>query len=79
LYDGIVDPAWGHKGENPAQICLTNNAAASFLNFDAAGSMKHPVKDLRKYACKLPALSSVSIPQVTDAPVGGAAKGVGSN
>jgi hypothetical protein len=79
LYDGMVDPAWGHKGENPAQICLTNNAAASFLNFDAAGSMKHPAKDLRKYACTLPALAGVSIPQVTHTPGEGAAKGAGSN
>lgn len=70
LYDGMVDPAWGKKGENPGSICLGNNGAASFLNFDAAGGMKRPVKDAKKYACTLPALSAVSIPQAS-APAAG--------
>lgn len=62
LYDGLVDPAWG-KAENSGQICLQNNGAASFLNFDAANNMKHPITDAKKYSCSLPALSGVSIPQ----------------
>lgn len=62
LYDGLVDPAWG-KAENSGQICLQNNGAASFLNFDAADNMKHPITDAKKYSCSLPALSGVSIPQ----------------
>jgi parallel beta-helix repeat protein len=67
LYDGLLDPAWGNKSKNPGNICLENNGAATFLNFDVAGDMKHPVKDAKQYACTLPALAAVSIPQVTAA------------
>jgi parallel beta-helix repeat protein len=59
LYDGIADPAWGKK-ENPGQICLENNGAATFLNFDAANNMNHPITDPKKYSCSLPALSPVA-------------------
>jgi len=48
-YDGVVDPAWPRKSGNPGQICLTNNGAATFLNFDAAENMKHPITDAAKY------------------------------
>jgi parallel beta-helix repeat protein len=61
LYDGLVEPRWGHKA-NSGQVCLQNNGAATFLNFDAAGGMKHPVRDLKVYDCALPALSAVSLP-----------------
>jgi len=71
-YDGSVDPAWGKKGDNPGQICLMNNGAATFLNFDAAGEMKHPVTDVKRYGCTLPALDAVVIPQTLNAKVGGA-------
>jgi parallel beta-helix repeat protein len=76
LYDGMVDPAWGKKGENPGNICLVNNGAATFLNIDVPGQMKHPVHDVKKYGCTLPGLSAVSIPQT-----GGAvpAKGAGTD
>jgi len=63
LYDGWLDPAWGNKTKNPGNICLENNGSASFLNFDVANNMKRPVKDLKQYACSLPALAAVSIPQ----------------
>lgn len=63
LYDGMVDPQWGRKGPNQGNICLQNNGAVAFLNFDVAGRMKHPVKDVRQYACSLPPLAAVSIPQ----------------
>lgn len=63
LYDGLVDKEWKRKGPNPGQICLQNNSAATFLNFDVAGGMKHPVRDVKQYACALPALGAVSIPQ----------------
>jgi len=59
LYDGMVDPAWGKKSANPGDICLGNNGAATFLNFDARGGMKHPVRDVKNYACVLPPLSAV--------------------
>ncbi|MGO9649908.1 MAG: parallel beta-helix domain-containing protein [Terriglobales bacterium] len=63
LYDGVVDPGWGHKRPNPGQVCLSKNGAAGFLNFDAAGGMHHPVRDVKRYECSLPALSAVAIPQ----------------
>jgi parallel beta-helix repeat protein len=68
LYDGVVDPSWGRKGPNPGQVCLSKNGAAGFLNFDAGGGMKHPVHDVKRYECSLPALTAVAIPQ---APAGG--------
>ena len=64
LYDGMVDASWGRKGANPGRMCLQNNGPASFLNFDAAGGMKHPVSDAASYACSLPPLSPVVIPQL---------------
>ena len=67
LYDGRVDPAWPKKGANPGNICVANNGAASFLNFDAAGGMKHPVRDVKIYACMLPPLDAVSIPNLAAA------------
>lgn len=63
LYDGMVDSAWG-KGPNPGHICLQNNGAVTFLNFDARDQMKHPVRDLKQYACSLAPLTAVSIPQL---------------
>ena len=64
LYDGMVDPKWG-RGRNPGQLCLTQNGAATFLNFDRAGEMKHPVRDIKVYACTLPPLSEVVLSQAT--------------
>lgn len=62
LYDGVVNPQWGRKGANSGQVCLQNNGGATFLNFDAAGAMKHPVRDLKVYDCALPALTAVDLP-----------------
>ena len=67
LYDGRIDPAWKKKGANPGDVCLGSNGAASFLNFDAAGGMKHPVRDVKNYACTLPPLAAVSIPNLAAA------------
>jgi parallel beta-helix repeat protein len=66
LYDGRIDPAW-KKGANPGGVCLSRNGAASFLNFDAAGGMKHPVRELTNYTCALPPLAAVSIPSLAAA------------
>ena len=70
LYDGMVDPKWGHK-PNSGQICLQKNGAAAFLNFDAAGQMKHPVHDLKPYSCSLAPLAPVAIPQIAVSAPGG--------
>jgi parallel beta-helix repeat protein len=69
LYDGLVDKEWKRKGPNPGEICFQNNGAATFLNFDVAGGMKHPVNDVKQYACTLPPLTAVSIPQAPAAMV----------
>lgn len=70
LYDGLTDPAWPRKNAgNPGEICLVNNGPATFLNFDAEGAMKHPVKEIARYGCALPPLAAVSIPQAGPAPV----------
>jgi parallel beta-helix repeat protein len=71
LYDGMVDSKWGKKGPNSGQICFQKNGDATFLNFDAAGQMKHPVKDISKYACSLPPLTAASIPQLAAGAPGG--------
>ena len=71
LYDGMVDPKWPRKGPNPAQICLQKNGDATFLNFDAAGQMKHPVHGLKAYSCSLPRLTAASIPQLAASAPGG--------
>jgi len=71
LYDGMVDPKWGKKGANPGQVCFQKNGGATFLNFDAPGQMKHPVKDINKYACSLPPLTAASIPQLAMGAPGG--------
>jgi parallel beta-helix repeat protein len=63
LYDGRVDPAWGRKGPNQGQVCLSGNGAATFLNFDVAGNMKHPVQDVRLYGCSLTPLTAVAVAQ----------------
>ncbi len=67
LYDGVVDPAIraAKKGTNPAQICLANNGAFTFLNSDNGNGFKHPVRDMKVYQCSLPALEAVVIPQLT--------------
>lgn len=70
LYDGMVDPKWGHK-PNSGQICLQKNGDATFLNFDAAAQMKHPVHDLKPYSCSLAPLAPVSIPQIAVSAPGG--------
>jgi parallel beta-helix repeat protein len=72
LYDGVVDPAWGRKGKNSGQVCLQRNGAAGFLNFDVAGEMKHPVKDIKQYDCALSALEAVAIPQLPASTTAGA-------
>src|SRR5579862_861318 len=65
LYDGVVDPHWG-KGPNPGDLCLANNGTSTFLNFDAAGGMKHPIKNVKQYGCSRPALAAVTVPQLAN-------------
>jgi len=66
LYDGVVAPEIraARKGTNPAQICISNNGAFSFLNFDGGNGFKHPVHDLKPYQCSLEPQQAVVIPQL---------------
>jgi parallel beta-helix repeat protein len=66
LYDGVVAPdiRKARKGANPAQVCITNNGAFTFLNFDGGNGFKHPASDLKTYQCALPKLEAVVIPQL---------------
>ncbi len=66
LYDGVIAPdiRKAKKGANPAQICITNNGAFTFLNFDGGNGFKHPVNDLKAYQCSLDPLEAVVIPQL---------------
>jgi hypothetical protein len=66
LYDGVVAPEIraASKGANPAQICISNNGAFSFLNFDGGNGFKHPVNDLKPYQCSLEPQQAVVIPQL---------------
>ncbi|HWZ42156.1 MAG TPA: parallel beta-helix domain-containing protein [Candidatus Saccharimonadales bacterium] len=72
LYDGVVDPAIraANRGANPGQICIANNGAFTFLNFDGSNGFKHPVRDLKAYQCSLPSLEAVVIPQLPPAAKG---------
>ena len=70
LYDGVVEPKDGKPGAmTDAKLCIENNGAASFLNYDAGGGFKKMVKDAKGYKCSLPALAGISLPQA--GPVGG--------
>jgi len=64
LYDGVIEPKDGKPGAMAdAKLCLENNGAASFLNYDAGGGFKKMVKDAKGYKCSLPALAAISLPQ----------------
>ena len=73
LYDGIVDPKKlvGKSLPDDLRICLQNNGAATFLNYDAAGSFKHPSRDAAAHNCSLAPLTAISLP----APGAGAPSG----
>jgi parallel beta-helix repeat protein len=56
IYDGVVKPKLAD-----AQICIQNNGAATFVNYDAGNRFKKASRDLKPHACSLPALAAVSI------------------
>jgi len=61
LYDGVIDPAKGPLSGD-RRICIQNNGAAAFLNYDAAGNFKRLSRDPAPHACSLPALAPVNLP-----------------
>ena len=66
LYDGVIEPKDGKPGTAAdARICIENNGAAGFLTYDAANGFKKIVRDAKAYKCSLPALATVSLPQVS--------------
>jgi parallel beta-helix repeat protein len=63
LYDGVIEPKDGKPGTAAdAKICLENNGAITFLNYDAGNGFKKMVKDVNAYKCSLPALASIAMP-----------------
>ncbi len=55
LYDGVEDP------KKPAsKICVQNNGAAVFANYDAANGFKHIVRNASMHNCALPPLTTVT-------------------
>ena len=55
LYDGVVDPK-----KRTAQICIQNNADATFANYDAANNFKHIARNASLNNCALPPLTAVA-------------------
>lgn len=63
LYDGVIEPKDGKPGTPAdAKICLENNGAMTFLNYDAGNGFKKIVKDANAYKCSLPALTAINLP-----------------
>ncbi len=63
LYDGVIEPKDGKPGTTAdAKICLENNGAITFLNYDAGNGFKKMVKDVNAYKCLLPALAAIAMP-----------------
>mgnify|MGYP000873093048 CR=1 FL=1 len=72
LYDGMIEPKDGKPGTAAdAKVCLENNGAATFLNYDAGNGSKKIVKDINAYKCSLPALAAISLPNATGKSGGG--------
>jgi parallel beta-helix repeat protein len=55
LYDGVVDPA-----KHTARICVQNNGAAEFANYDAANGFKHVIRNASANNCSLPPLQTIA-------------------
>jgi hypothetical protein len=64
LWDGIVDTG---KGPDP-HICIRGNGEAKFLNYDAGNQFRKLTTDLKRHACDLPALASVTFAAATTSP-----------
>ena len=63
LYDGVIEPKDGKPGTAAdAKICLENNGAITFLNYDAGNGFKKMVKDVNAYKCSLPGLAAIAMP-----------------
>lgn len=63
LYDGVIESKDGKPGSAAdAKICIENNGAATFLNYDASNGSKKIVKDVNAYKCSLPALAAINLP-----------------
>ncbi len=63
LYDGIVDAKKAVNGNLPdnLRICLENNGDIDFANIDAEHTFKNIDRDMKKYTCSHPRLSTVTI------------------
>ena len=72
LYDGVIEPKAGKPGTAAdAKICLENNGAITFLNYDAGNGFKKMGKDVNAYKCSLPALAIINLPNAAATSGGG--------
>jgi parallel beta-helix repeat protein len=72
LYDGVIEPKDGKPGTAAdAKICIENNGAATFLNYDAGNGSKKIVTDVKAYKCSLPALAAINLPNAGSKSGGG--------
>lgn len=65
LYDGVIDPkkmTAGRRLPDDRRICIQNNGAATFLNYDAAGNLKKPSRDVKPYDCSRAPLPPIQLP-----------------
>lgn len=63
LYDGVIEPKDGKPGSPAdAKICIENNGAITFLNYDAGNGFKKIINDVNAYKCSLPALAAINLP-----------------
>jgi parallel beta-helix repeat protein len=71
MYDGIIDQMrTGGMPNNPMNVCIGNNGAATFINLhfdqlDTTDGFVAASPDATNYTCTLPALAPVSFPGLT--------------
>jgi parallel beta-helix repeat protein len=64
VYDGVVEPQDGKKVKpEDAKICIDNNGAAGFLDYDLSNNFKNLSRNVKAYKCSLPALAAIKLPQ----------------
>ena len=60
IYDGIVDPKKVSLADDQ-RICIQNNGAATFANYDAGNGFKTVSRDAAPHACALPPIAPVTL------------------
>ena len=60
LWDGVFDPAKDNS-DGSLNLCVKNNGAATFLNFDAPGDFANWSIDASPHDCSHPAVPPVNL------------------